>query len=51
MDFLIARDLGMTLAQVRGLPYGEIVEWKAFYAVQRQQEELEYLKSKHGFKH
>jgi uncharacterized membrane protein len=30
-DYVLALDLGMTLAQVRALPNAEIVEWSAFY--------------------
>ena len=30
-DFVLARDLGRSLAEVRALPQSEIVEWRAFY--------------------
>lgn len=30
-DFVLARDLGRTLPEIRQLPQAEIVEWRAFY--------------------
>jgi len=30
-DFVLARDLGLTLGQVHQLPHAEVVAWRAFY--------------------
>lgn len=34
-DFMLAKDLGLTLAQVRQMDHAEYVEWRAFYTFQR----------------
>lgn len=34
--FILARDLGMTLAAVRAMPNSEYAEWAAFYQVERR---------------
>lgn len=31
LDFVLAENLGLTLAQVRAMPNAEIVEWECFY--------------------
>lgn len=34
--FILARDLGMTLAAVRAMPNTEYAEWVAYYRVERR---------------
>jgi hypothetical protein len=34
-DFVLAKDLGLTLAQVRAMDHAEYVEWRAWYTYQR----------------
>lgn len=34
--FILARDLGMTLAAVRAMPNSEYAEWVAFHRVERR---------------
>lgn len=46
LDFILARDLGLTLSEVRQMPNQEIEEWRAWYAVKRQREQLEELRSR-----
>ena len=39
-DFVLAQDLGMSLAGVRALPNAEHVEWRAFYTFRSEMEKL-----------
>lgn len=34
--FVLARDLGLTLAQVRAMPHAEYAEWAAFYRAEKR---------------
>lgn len=34
--FRLARDLGLTLGQVKAMPSAEFVEWMAFYQVEHE---------------
>lgn len=38
--FILARDLGMTLAAVRAMPNTEYAEWAAFYQVERRVQKI-----------
>lgn len=35
-EFILARDLGLTLGAVRSMPNSEYGEWVAFYQVERR---------------
>lgn len=39
-DFVLAADLGMSLADVRALNEAEFVEWRAFYLYRSEMERL-----------
>lgn len=46
-DFRLARDLGMSLAQVHAMSQAEIVEWRAFYAYEWAMQDLQ-ARRQHG---
>lgn len=33
-DFMLAKDLGKTLAEIGQMPHGEYVQWRAYYRYQ-----------------
>lgn len=45
LEFMVARDCGMSLSAVRALPNVELEEWRGWYQVQAQRRELETLKA------
>lgn len=41
LDFVLAEQLGMTLAEVRALPNTEIVEWRAWHVYRTAMRDLQ----------
>lgn len=46
--FLLAHDLGKTLGELDDMPAAEMANWRAFYKVKRQQEQLAHKAASHG---
>ena len=47
-DHFLADRLGRTLAELGDMPHAEYVAWASYHKVRQQQEQLAYLKARHG---
>lgn len=46
LEFHLAEILGMSLSDIRNLPNSEIEEWRAWFEVKAQKQELENMKAR-----
>ena len=47
-EFRLARDLGVTLTQLREMPQAEYVQWRAFYTWEYAMQDLANQTAGHG---